>query len=102
MDKIFENETTNITSEVKEAFEAIASGKHDNFALFSCFLDGKPTSAIVSVVDDGMGGQYFSPLFVAVTDDIGPRLTDHDGIVPTKGAPSVEDWGAYLDRLLNS
>jgi len=106
-----ENHDTNITPEMQEAFEAIASGQYDNFALFSCYLDGKPTAAIVSVSNDPVSGRvYFSPLFVAVTDDIGGRLTDHDGIAPTdkagadaaRDAVEILDWDAYFDGLLGS
>lgn len=68
---------TNITPEHKALFDAVTSGKYDNFALFSCFVDGKPTSAIVSVVQDG--NEYaIKPLFVAVTADM--VVTDHEGI----------------------
>lgn len=68
---------TNITAEHKALFEAVTSGKYDNFALFSCFVDGKPTSAIVSVVQDG--NEYtIRPLFVAVTADM--VVTDHEGV----------------------
>ena len=68
---------TNITPEHKAWFEAVTSGKYDNFALFSCFVDGKPTSAIVSVVQDG--NEYaIKPLFVAVTADM--VVTDHEGV----------------------
>ena len=67
---------TNITAEHKALFDAVTSGKYDNFALFSCFVDGKPTSAIVSVVQDGE--EYnVTPLFVAVTADM--VVTDHEG-----------------------
>ncbi len=68
---------TNITPEHKALFDAVTSGKYDNFALFSCFVDGKPTSAIVSVVQDD--NEYaIRPLFVAVTADM--VVTDHEGV----------------------
>jgi hypothetical protein len=71
---------TNITDLHRDAFNALASGRYDNFALFSCFVNGAPTSAIVSITH--AGGQFdVTPLFVAVTDDM--RLTDHDGTPPT-------------------
>ena len=38
--------STNIQPEHISAFEALTSGEHDNFALFSYFLDGKPAVAI--------------------------------------------------------
>jgi hypothetical protein len=48
----------------------------DNFALFSCFVDGEPAAAIVAVNRDGED-YNISPLFVALTP--GMVLTDHDG-----------------------
>jgi hypothetical protein len=68
--------TTNITAEHRAYFDALVSGKYDNFALFSCFVAGEPAAAIVSVDRDGE--EYtISPLFVAITP--GMVLTDHDG-----------------------
>lgn len=77
---------TNITAEHRRAFEALASGAHRNFALFSCFVNGEPASAIVAVTDDG---EAFSitPLFVSVTP--GMILTDHDG-TPAGAGPRYE------------
>lgn len=73
------SEVTNITKEHQSAFEALTSGEYGNFALFSCFVNGEPTSAIVAINQDGE--EYaMSPLFVAVTP--GMRLTDHDGVEP--------------------
>jgi hypothetical protein len=67
---------TNITAEHRAAFEALTSGRFDNFALFSCFIGGEPAAAIVAVNRDGE--EYtISPLFVALTP--GMVLTDHDG-----------------------
>ena len=67
---------TNITAEHRAVFEALTSGRFDNFALFSCFVQGEPAAAIVSVNRDGE--EYIiSPLFVALTP--GMVLTDHDG-----------------------
>ena len=74
---------TNITEEHRRAFEALTSGTHDNFALFSCFVAGSPAAAIVAVnrcppARDGEEPDYvLSPLFVSVTPDM--RITDHDG-----------------------
>ena len=68
---------TNITAEHKALFDAVTSGKYDNFALFSCFVDGKPTSAIVSVVHDG-NEDTIKPLFIAMTADM--VVTDHEGV----------------------
>lgn len=70
---------TNITKEHQEHFDAIR--KAMNIALFSCFLNGEPTSAIVAVNHDEQSGEYtITPLFVAVTP--GMVLTDHDGGQP--------------------
>ena len=68
--------TTNITKEHRDAFEALTSGRFDNFALFSCFIAGEPAAAIVAVNRDGED-YPITPLFVAVTP--GMVLTDHDG-----------------------
>jgi hypothetical protein len=67
---------TNITPEHRTAFEALTSGSFDNFALFSCFLNGEPAAAVVAINRDG--DEYtITPLFVALTP--GMALTDHDG-----------------------
>jgi hypothetical protein len=71
-----ERHMTNITTQHREAFEALVSGQYNNFALFSCFVDGQPAAAIVAVNRDGE--EYtLSPLFVSVTDAM--TVTDHDG-----------------------
>ncbi len=68
--------TTNITAEHRSAFEALSSGSFNNFALFSCFVNGEPAAAIVAVNRDGE--EYaITPLFVSVTASL--QLTDHDG-----------------------
>ena len=71
--------STNIRPEHISAFEALTSGEHDNFALFSCFLDGAPAVAIVAVTPPEIeDGEYqITPLFVGVTE--GMVITDHDG-----------------------
>lgn len=72
--------STNIYPEHISAFEALTSGEHDNFALFSCFLDGEPAVAIVAVTPpeiDEDGDYQITPLFVGVNE--GMVLTDHDG-----------------------
>ena len=70
---------TNIRHDHVSAFEALTSGRYENFALFSCFVNGAPASAIVALAppqDDG--GEYVvTPLFVSVTDTM--VVTDHDG-----------------------
>ena len=74
---------TNITAAHRHAFEALKSGRYDNFCLFSCYCDGQPAAAIAAVTvhppeDDGGENEYLiEPLFVSVTP--GMRLTDHDG-----------------------
>ena len=75
--------TTNITEEHRRAFAALASGEHDNFALFSCFCGGSPAAAIVAVnprppaEEGGEPEIELRPLFVSITDDM--VLTDHEG-----------------------
>jgi hypothetical protein len=68
--------TTNITADHRAAFEALVSGDYGNFALFSCFVNGEPATAIVAVNQDG-DGYAVTPLFVSVTPSL--TLTDHDG-----------------------
>ena len=70
---------TNITSEHRAAFKALASGDYDNFALFSCFVNGEPAAAIVAVNRDGED-YTIMPLFVSVTASL--QVTDHDGHPP--------------------
>lgn len=68
--------TTNITDAQRKTFAALTSGRYSNFALFSCFADGKPVTAIVAVSRDGE--EYtLTPLFITIPDDT--VLTDHDG-----------------------
>lgn len=67
---------TNITAEHRAVFEALTSGRFDNFALFSCFVEGQPATAIVVINRDGED-YTIRPLFVAITP--GMVLTDHDG-----------------------
>jgi hypothetical protein len=68
--------TTNITAEHRAVFEMLISGDYASFALFSCFVNGEPASAIAAVHRDG--DQYvIRPLFVSVTPSL--MLTDHDG-----------------------
>jgi hypothetical protein len=76
--------STNITHSHRDAFKALTSGQYGNFALFSCFVDGEPAVAIVSVNEDGPG-YVITPLYVSVTGRM--TLTDHDGTAPA-GAPS--------------
>ena len=78
--------TTNITHEQRRAFEALTSGRYENFALVSCFSAGTPAAAIATVTvhpagEDG-GEDYYviTTLFVSIAPGI--RLTDHDGRKP--------------------
>lgn len=71
--------STNITPDLKAKFDALASGKFSNFALFSCFIDSKPGAAIVAVNQEEPGGEVtITPLFVSITE--GMVLTDHEGV----------------------
>jgi hypothetical protein len=70
---------THITPAHRDAFEALTSGRYDNFALFSCFVNGDPAVAIVTInrqADDYL----ITPLFVSVTSAM--CLTDHEGAEP--------------------
>ena len=71
--------STNIREEHVSAFEALTSGQFENFALFSCFLNGEPAAAIVAIASPEREGEDYqvTPLFVSVTDAM--VLTDHDG-----------------------
>jgi len=71
--------STNITAHHRRAFEALTSGQYGNFAMFSCFANGEPAVAIVTVNEDGPG-YVVTPLYVSVTPSM--ALTDHDGIAP--------------------
>jgi len=70
-------DTTNITKQLKGVFEAVRDPRYTNIALFSCYVNGEATAAIVAVTRDDNGDYLFTPLFVAVTP--GMVLTDHDG-----------------------
>ena len=71
--------STNIRPEHISTFEALTSGEHDNFALFSCFLDGEPAVAIVAVMPPRSDEDEYqiTPLFVGITENM--VLTDHEG-----------------------
>lgn len=71
--------STNIRPEHVSAFEALTSGRFENFARFSCFLNGEPAAAIVAIAPPEREGEDYqvTPLFVSVTDAM--MLTDHDG-----------------------
>jgi hypothetical protein len=70
------SQQTNITDAIQQHFAALTSGGFKNFALFSCFVDGQPAAAIVTITKND--NEYLiKPLFVSVTDAM--VLTDHDG-----------------------
>lgn len=80
---------TNITPTHRNMFNAIASGDFDNFALFSCYVNGTPAAAIVAVNRDENGEDFLiTPLFVSITGDM--VLTDHEGIAVT--CPDAPIW----------
>lgn len=66
---------TNITPELEAAFKALIGGEYDNFALFSCFVNGEPAAAISAVTKDG-DDFIVTPIFVSLTPSM--SLTDHD------------------------
>ena len=76
--------TTNITADHRAAFEALISGEYANFALFSCFVNGEPASAIAAVNKHG-DAYSIIPLFVRFTSSL--QLTDHDGRQPWEVTP---------------
>lgn len=52
-----------------------ADGSFENFALFSCFVNGEQAAAIVAINPDG--AEYaIIPLFVGVTGDMVPTAYD--------------------------
>ena len=70
---------TNISEEHRRAFEALTSGSYENLALFSCFVNNEPASAIVSIQPPGVDGEdeyVIRPLFVSVTSQM--ILSDHE------------------------
>jgi hypothetical protein len=81
MKTMVDRSKTNITALHERRFQALTSGEFANFALFSCFVNGEPTTAIVYVeveeAEDFETIFNLNPIFVAVTD--GMKLTDHDG-----------------------
>jgi hypothetical protein len=57
-------------------FNALTSGLSDEFALMSCFVNGKPTAMIVAAQQTNRGLEIM-PLFVSLTEAM--AITDHDG-----------------------
>ena len=72
---------TNIREE-HPAYDALRANLVQNFALFSCFVNGEPAAAIV-LVEPTARGVEVRPLFVSVTPAM--VLTDHDGVVCAEG-----------------
>lgn len=73
---------TNITEAHRAAFTALTSEDDSTaFALFSCFVNGAPASAIVVIErsEDDEEEFLLRPLFVSVTPEM--VLTDHEGVV---------------------
>ena len=75
--------TTNITEQHRYAFDALTRGEHDDFALFSVFVNNQPAAAIVAVPahgskDEGSETEFhIKPLLVSIFDGLVP--TAHDG-----------------------
>lgn len=65
-----------LTSQETERFEALTSGKYDNFALVSSEFMGEPVAVIASVTREEDGQYKVLALYVAVNDAIFARLTD--------------------------
>ena len=59
---------THITDEHRRAFEALTSGRYENFCLFSCEANGHPAAVTVEPPPGGTGeAEYIvTPLFVSV------------------------------------
>ena len=76
--------TTNITEAQKRFFNDLTSGQYDSFALFSCFFEGKPATAIINVEKQEDGGALIRPMALLLDDDLCNRLTDHEGKEPMK------------------
>jgi len=69
---------TNLSEEITALFEAIRNPEYANFGLFSCFVDGEPSAAIISMHEKDEDSFMITPLFVLITDKM--VLTDHDGV----------------------
>lgn len=78
---------TNIQPWHRTAFDALVCGESQGMALFSCFMNGEPTAAIVNITrcgeaEDASSADDFRiiPMFVAVTP--GMKLTNHENEEP--------------------
>ena len=72
---------SNITERHREAFNALMSGKYDNFVLMSCYVNCDPAAAICAIRPSEDGRFEVAPLFVSLTANM--CLTDHEGVEPT-------------------
>jgi len=73
---------TNINPAHKFWFELLTLGD-PSIALVSCFVDGRPSTAICHVRPTEGGEYKVSPLWVSATEDM--VITDHDGVATTEG-----------------
>ncbi len=60
---------TALTSAESELFNALTSGKYNNFALLRCELDGKESACIVALNGDKSDAILIRPLAVILTAD---------------------------------
>ena len=73
--------STNITDQHRRAFDALTSGRNENFCLFSRVCNGEPAAANAAVTvqppadDTGEDEYIVTPLFVSV--GAGITLVDH-------------------------
>ncbi len=76
----YEYTSNGITPKRREAFEALTSGRHDNFVLIHTTYDGVPTAAIAATVTDPYVGDAVEihPIAVFVTPAMFERLTPPD------------------------
>jgi hypothetical protein len=75
---------TNITPRMQEVFEAVRNSEFNNFALISCFYDGKPTAAIAAVNKMPDGEFHVTPMLLYLTDELLDKVVDHDNTPVSK------------------
>lgn len=82
---------TNITERIKTLFELVSNGGSPlhRLGLFSCFVNGKPSAAIVIIKQNQNGNEDITPVFVYAHTD-GLTLTDHDGEEPTHSGKTTK------------